>query len=293
MNGLVLIDKPRGCTSHDVVNRWRKLAQTKRAGHLGTLDPMATGLLAVVTGQATRLAQFFGHDDKTYEAEIRLGAVSNTYDAEGEVAETGIAAPEDRDVIAAALGRFRGRFLQTPPAVSAKKVGGVAAYRLARRQVTVDLEPVEVEISELTIFDISGGMIRLSVTCSAGTYIRSIAHDLGQALGCGGLLNGLRRTRIGRFRVEEARDLPALEKLASEGNLQEAVLSSAHLLPDFPAEHFNTSVEKQIRQGRDFRTSPFIVPPGSPYVKALSYSGELIAIGELKVPNVYHPGTVL
>ncbi|MCU1295470.1 MAG: tRNA pseudouridine synthase [Bryobacterales bacterium] len=293
MNGLVLIDKPGGCTSHDVVNRWRKLAQTKRVGHLGTLDPMATGLLALVTGQATRLAQFFGRDEKTYEAEITLGVISNTYDAEGEVEETGIPVPSDRAAIVSTLDRFRGRFLQTPPAVSAKKVGGVAAYKLARKQIAVDLVPIEVEVSDLKIAEISEGRIRLSITSSAGTYIRSIAHDLGQALGCGGLLSKLRRTKVGPFRVESARTLPELEQLASEGRLQDAVLASAKLLPQFPSEYVGVNVEAQIRQGRDFRTSPFSVPPGSPFVKALSYSGELIAIGELRIPNIYHPSTVL
>jgi tRNA pseudouridine55 synthase len=293
MNGLVLIDKPAGCTSHDVVNRWRKLAQTKRVGHLGTLDPMATGLLALVTGHATRLAQFFGQDQKTYEAEITLGAVSDTYDADGEVIETGIPVPHEQAVIRAALDRFRGRLLQVPPAISAKKVGGVAAYKLARKQIKVELAPVEVDVSELTIKGISENKIWLSVTCSAGTYIRSIAQDLGQILGCGGMLSKLRRTKIGQFRVEKSRSLPALEQLASEGCLYDAVLSSSELLPDFPSEYCSQTIEMQIRQGRDFRTSPFTVPPGSPFVKALSYSGELIAIGELRIPNVYHPSTVL
>ena len=293
MNGLVLIDKPGGCTSHDVVNRWRKLAQTKRVGHLGTLDPMATGLLALVTGQATRLAQFFGREEKTYEAEITLGVVSNTYDAEGDLAETSTPVPNDRAVIVAALDRFRGRFMQTPPVVSAKKVGGVAAYKLARKQIAVELAPVEVEVSELKIAEISGSRIQLSITSSAGTYIRSIAHDLGQALGCGGLLSKLRRTKVGPFKVESARTIPELEQLATEGRLQEAVLSSANLLPQFPSEYVGINVEAQIRQGRDFRTSPFSVPPGAPFVKALSYSGELIAIGELRIPNIYHPSTVL
>lgn len=293
MNGLVLIDKPAGCTSHDVVNRWRKLAQTKRVGHLGTLDPMATGLLALVTGHATRLAQFFGQDRKTYDAEITLGAVSDTYDADGEVVETGIPVPREQAVIFSALDRFRGRFLQKPPAISAKKVGGVAAYKLARKQITVELAPVEVDVSELTVNSISENRIWLSVTCSAGTYIRSIAQDLGQVLGCGGILSKLRRTRVGPFRVETSRSLPELEQLASEGRLQDAVLSSSELLPEFPSEYCSRSVETQIRQGRDFRTSPFTVPPGSPFVKALSYSGELIAIGELRIPNIYHPSTVL
>src|SRR5579875_2613565 len=155
MNGLVLVDKPAGCTSHDVVNRWRKLANTKRVGHLGTLDPMATGLLALITGTATRLAQFFGKDDKTYLAEITFGFESDSYDAEGEVIATGIAAPGDSTEILSALDRFRGRFLQTPPPVSAKKVRGVPAYKLTRQNVPFTLEPVEVEIKRLEIVNLS------------------------------------------------------------------------------------------------------------------------------------------
>ncbi len=150
MNGLVLIDKPAGCTSHDIVNRWRKLAQTKRVGHLGTLDPMATGLLALLTGAATRLAQFYGKDDKTYCAQITFGKTSDTYDAEGDVVETGAALPSP-DAVHAALSAFTGRFLQTPPPVSAKKINGVPAYKLTRKQIPVDLTPVEIEVKRLEV----------------------------------------------------------------------------------------------------------------------------------------------
>lgn len=293
MNGLVLIDKPAGCTSHDVVNRWRKLAQTRRVGHLGTLDPMATGLLALVTGHATRLAQFFRTDEKTYEAEIKLGLVSDTYDADGEVRETAIPAPESEEAIINALAHFTGRFMQTPPAVSAKKIGGVPAYKLARKQQPIDLAPVEVHVLDLTVREIVSTLVKVSIRCSAGTYIRSIAHDLGQMLGCGAILTALRRTRVGDFGIEQAVTITQLQELASQGRLHQAVHSSAELLPHFPSEYCNVSVESRIRQGRDFRTSPFTVPPGSPFVKAISYSGELIAIGELKIPNIYHPSTVL
>jgi len=293
MNGLVLIDKPAGCTSHDVVNRWRKLANTKRVGHLGTLDPMATGLLAIITGNATRLAQYFERDDKTYVAEITFGIVSDTYDVEGEVMATGVAAPADPAVIIAALARYKGRFFQTPPAVSAKKIAGVPAYKLARKKVPVELKPVEVEIKRLDVREVSANKLSVTVTSSSGTYIRSLAHDLGQDLGCGAALSKLRRTNIGDFSIENARGLDDLAELAANGRLCNAVIPAAQLLPQFPSEYFDTAVEVQIRQGRDFRTSPFSVRPGAPYVKALSRAGELIAIGELRIPNVYHPSTVL
>jgi tRNA pseudouridine55 synthase len=292
MNGIVLIDKPAGCTSHDVVNRWRKLAGTKRTGHLGTLDPMATGLLVLVTGTATRLAQFFGKHEKRYEAEIRLGYVSDTYDVEGEIVETGAELPE-RERVLEALHQFRGSFWQTPPPVSAKKVKGVPAYKLARKQQPVELAPVEVEVKELTFHGMKDGIIKLSVQCSAGTYIRGIAHDLGQNLGCGGVLASLRRTASGEFRVTEAKTLHELEELAGTGRLQSAVVPSAKLLSGFPSAFVDETEEAHIRQGREFRTSPFVIPAGAPFVKAISFSGELISIGELKFPNVYHPMIVL
>jgi tRNA pseudouridine55 synthase len=292
MNGLVLIDKPAGCTSHDVVNRWRKLANTKRAGHLGTLDPMATGLLVLVTGTATRLAQFFEKQEKTYLAEITLGLISDTYDAEGEIMPTGVLPPE-RGIVYAALDSFRGHFLQTPPAVSAKKINGVAAYKLARKHLPVDLKPVEVEVKRLEVEGMAENKLVVRVTCSAGTYIRSLAHDLGQKLGCGALLSKLRRTHVGEFPIERAATLDDLAALAAAGRLSEAIIPSGRLLTQFPAEYFDISSEAHIRQGRDFRTSPFVVRPGAPFVRALSQSGELIAIGELRIPNLYHPSTVL
>lgn len=292
MNGIVLIDKPAGCTSHDVVNRWRRIAGTKRVGHLGTLDPMATGLLVLVTGTATRLAQFFGNHEKVYEAEIRLGYVSDTYDVQGEVAATATGAPRHERVIEA-LDAFRGKFWQTPPPVSAKKVKGVPAYKLARKQEPVELAPVEVEVKELILRGMENDTAKLSVRCSAGTYIRGIAHDLGQKLGCGAILTSLRRTASGEFRVSEAKTIAELEELAAAGRLHTAVIPSAQLLSAFPPAFVDELEEARIRQGRDFRTSPFAVPPGALFVKAISFSGELISIGELKFPNVYHPMIVL
>ena len=293
MNGLVLIDKPAGLTSHDVVNRWRRLAATKRVGHLGTLDPMATGLLVLITGTATRLAQFFDKSEKTYFAEITFGLVSDTFDAAGKVQPIENAAPPDPAAVYAALEQFRGRFLQSPPPVSAKKIGGVAAYKLARKQIAVELKPVEVEITKLRVESLNLNTLTLEVTCSAGTYIRSLAHDLGQHLACGAVLSSLRRTQAGEFTLEQAWTLDQLAELAAAGNLSQALIPSARLLPQFPAEYVDPSTEAQIRQGRDFRTSPFVVRPGAPFVKVLSYSGELIAIGELRLPNIYHPNIVL
>ncbi|MBV8898252.1 MAG: tRNA pseudouridine(55) synthase TruB [Acidobacteriaceae bacterium] len=292
MNGVVLIDKPNGWTSHDVVNRWRRLAGTKRAGHLGTLDPLATGLLVLVTGTATRLAQFFEKEEKTYLADVQFGVVSNTYDVDGDLQSTGMAPPEDPQVVLEALGTFRGKFDQVPPPVSAKKIAGVPAYKLARKKVPLDLKAVPVNISELELLSFAPGKISIRVTCSAGTYIRGIAHDLGQRLGCGAVLEQLRRTRVGCFDVADSYKLDQLAQLASESRLSQAVIPSGSLLPHVPSQFVDAITETQIRQGRDFRTSPLVVQPGTPKVKAISQTGELIAIGELRIPNVYHPSTV-
>ena len=292
MNGLILVDKPAGCTSHDVVNRLRKLIATRRVGHLGTLDPMATGLLGLLAGAATRLAPFYGKEDKTYQAAIDFGFTSDTYDAQGEVTPTGAPSPRESE-IRTALECFQGRFFQTPPPVSAKKIAGTPAYKLARKKVPVELPPVEVEIKQLSIQHINEKRLEMEVTCSTGTYIRSLAHDLGQRLGCGAILSRLRRIRIGAFSIDQARTLEQLGELARTGNIAQSLVPSAELLTQFPAERVSPAVEAQIRQGRQFRTSPFVVPPGSPVVRVLSRSGELIAIGRLIIPNLYHPSTVL
>jgi len=292
MNGLVLIDKPAGWTSHDVVNRWRRLARTKRAGHLGTLDPMATGLLMLVTGTATRLAQFFGKHEKTYQAEVHLGSTSDTYDAEGSVIHTGVPIPCEEEIRKSLLA-FQGKLQQVPPPVSAKKINGVAAYKLARKQQPVHLAPVQVEISHLEIHRVTDGAVQFTIRCSAGTYIRSIAHDLGKALGCGGILSSLRRTQSGSFSVADAYKLDELQQLADSGSLEKAVVPASQLLPEFPSVHCDELIETQIRQGREFRTSPFVVGADVPLVKAISSSGDLIAIGQLKFTNVYHPMLVL
>jgi tRNA pseudouridine55 synthase len=291
MNGLVLIDKPSGLTSHDVVNRWRRMAATKRVGHLGTLDPMATGLLVLVSGLATRLAPFFTTDEKSYEGEITFGLTSDTFDVEGELQSTGQAIP-NANQIAECLRGFEGSFLQTPPRVSAKKINGVAAYKLARQKVDFDLKPVQVEVRDLEWAPLTDNRIRVTLTCSAGTYVRSIAHDLGQRLGCGAVLSALRRTAVAGIPISRARTLDQISELAAAGRLSEVLIPMGQLLPQLPAEYVTEDVERQIRQGRDFRTSPFVIEPGTPVVRALSRSGELVAIGEIRFPNSYHPATV-
>jgi tRNA pseudouridine55 synthase len=293
MDGVIVVDKPEGWTSHDAVNKVRRLAGTRKVGHLGTLDPLATGVLPLVVGRATRLAQFLMRGDKTYDAVVRFGYATDTYDRDGTPVSP-VTEPElDRARIEAVLDRFRGPITQMPPPISAKKVGGTPAYRLVRRNVPVELKPVEVIVHSIELVELEGPEARLLVRCSQGTYMRSIAHDLGQALGCGAFLKSLRRLASGDFRIEQARTIPQLEELAREGRLTEALIPAAQLLPEFPSEMVDSLTARQIRQGRDFRVSPFRARTGARYVKAVTPDGQLIAIGEQKLPNLYHPCVVL
>ena len=197
MDGVVIIDKAEGWTSHDVVAKFRGIAKTRRVGHLGTLDPMATGVLPLAIGVATRLAKFYTRSEKLYEGGVRFGFATDTYDRTGEAVTEPLALDFTRDQLEQALAGFRGTLLQMPPQYSAKKVGGVTAYQAARKKIEIELQPVEVHISELTLLSFDGTRADLRIRCSGGTYIRSIAHDLGKALGCGAHLDSLRRLASG------------------------------------------------------------------------------------------------
>jgi tRNA pseudouridine55 synthase len=289
VDGALIVDKPAGWTSHDVVARVRRLAKTKKVGHLGTLDPMATGVLPLVLGHATRLAQFFGRDQKIYEGTIRFGYSTGTYDRDGKPTSEVQVLDFDLERLEQALGSFRGTFLQTPPPVSAKKIAGTPAYRLARRNEPVELQPVEVTVDSLELLDFTGATASVRIVCTAGTYLRSIAHDLGKALGCGAFLDSLRRTASGEFTVASAHPLPELEQLAAADRLDEAITPASELLTSFPNELVDIFTAGQIRQGRDFRVSPFRLRGANKYVKAVTSDGELVAIGEVRLPNLYHP----
>ena len=293
MNGAIVVDKPRDWTSHDVVNRMRRIAGTRKIGHLGTLDPSATGVLPLLLNRATRLAQFFTRNDKVYEGVIHFGWSTNTYDADGQPTSVQSEPALDRARLEELFDGFRGLILQTPPPVSAKKVAGRPAYELARKNIAFDLTPVEVVIRKLELLWVEGPEVGLRVECGAGTYVRSIAHDAGHALGCGAHLKSLLRLQSGQFTIDQARTLEQLAQLSAEGRLDEALIPAMQLLPDFPNEIVDQLTEGQIRQGRDFRVSPFRVRDGMKHVKAVSRAGELIAIGEAVMPNVYHPILVL
>lgn len=293
MDGVVVVDKAAGWTSHDVVARFRRLAGIKKVGHLGTLDPIATGVLPLVIGRATRLAQFYLHGDKVYEAVVRFGWSTITYDKAGEPASEKTPVQLDAAELDRLLERFRGEFLQAPPPVSAKKVAGKRAYDLVRQKVEVRLDPVKVHFYELTIDGVEGDRARLRAHCSGGAYLRSIAHDLGQALGCGAHLEELRRTASSEFGIAQARTIEQLASLAAGDRLLDALIPASSLLPGMTDVYVNDLTAAQIRSGRDFAASPFRGATAARHVKAITYQGELVAIGEAVLPNLYHPVVVL
>lgn len=279
---LFLIDKPAGLTSHDVVERVRRATGEKRIGHSGTLDPMATGLLLLCAGDAARLQSFFTKLDKSYEGTIRLGRATTTYDREGE------AVGEDRDAtgvrpdqIEAAAAAFRGEFLQAPPAYSAKKVGGRKFYEMARKGETVPSLPKTVRVPELTFEPLDGSRLPFSITCTSGTYIRSIAHDLGERLGCGAHLETLRRTRIGPFDAKDTVPLDRFEAMAEAERI-----APPHALPlaqvPFPFERVRlASLEAwKVRKGQSIPARGVTSREGE-WVTLLGPAEQMVALGQV------------
>jgi tRNA pseudouridine55 synthase len=293
LNGVIVVDKPEGWTSHDVVGKVRRIAKTKKVGHLGTLDPIATGVLPLVIERATRLAQFYTRSDKIYEGLVRFGWSTDSYDRAGAATSPQLDVRVSAAELEILLERFRGELMQTPPAVSAKKVDGERAYKLARKAVAVELEAVKIHVYELTILGIDGPEVRLRAHCSGGTYMRSIAHDLGQAMGCGAHLRELRRLSSGEFEIDQARTIAQLESLAADERLVDALVPASKMLPGFPEVYVDDIVAAQIRNGRNFPASPFRSQQAARFVKAVTREGELVAIGEAVLPNLYHPSVVL
>src|SRR5437764_13026848 len=213
MNGVIITDKPAGWTSHDVVNRMRRILGQRSIGHLGTLDPLATGVLPLVTGGLTRLAQFYTHSEKTYEGVIRFGFATNTYDADGDPVGDPQQINLNLDTLQQLATKFRGLIEQIPPLFSAKKIHGVPAYKVARKQKEVVLKPVQVEIKEFTILSVDNDPATFRARVASGTYMRSVAHDLVQQLGCGAHLESLRRTAVAEFNITHAHPLSSIELL--------------------------------------------------------------------------------
>ena len=248
MNGIVIVDKPQGWTSQDVTARLRRVFNTRRIGHGGTLDPMATGVLPVFVGRATRGVEFFKHAEKIYEATLHLGLTTDTEDITGTVLEekeVRISQQEFLDI----LPRFRGKIQQIPPMYSALKVNGQKLYDLARQGKVVERQPREIEIFELTCLEFAKNTARLRIHCSKGTYIRTLCKDIGEALGCGGCMESLRRVRAGEYSIEEA--VP-LEKLLEAENPQQYLRSVDSMFAQHPAVTLTAKQEARCRNGNSF-----------------------------------------
>ena len=296
MDGVLLIDKPSGPTSHDVVARIRCVSGERSVGHTGTLDPRATGLLALVLGKATRLASVLSGNDKTYDASIRLGSTTDTDDADGIVTSTSGSRPDDQ-AIDAALGQFLGAFDQLPPNHSAKKIGGHKAYDLARRAEPVALKTAPVTVRALHRTGRDGDLISLVVSASAGFYVRALARDLGQMLGCGAHLDSLRRTRVGRFDVAQSLPLDAAERLGPA--LAAHILSPADALGDFPSVTVNADGLRRVLHGNPLnpdhlqgRSLPVAGSLPGMRVRVLADDGHLVALAASR-GGALHPTVVL
>jgi tRNA pseudouridine55 synthase len=314
MNAVLIIDKPAGLTSHDVVNRVRRILQERSVGHLGTLDPLATGVLPLVIGNLTRLAQFYTSSEKTYEGTIHFGFATDTYDADGEPTSPPQAVTLSLDQVRQLARQFQGIIEQTPPPFSAKKIQGVPAYKLARKHAEVTLKPVQVEIKEFEITRVdddlrsgddhvsldapvwavaqssAGSVVTFRARVASGTYMRSVAHDLGQIIGCGAYLESLRRTAAGEFELSDAHTLEELEAASKRGQTEDFFVHPRKLLPQFPCVTANEEMATRIRTGR-----PVNLPDLSQakLVKVFAGQRELIAIATRVAGTLFHAKIVL
>jgi len=328
MDGLLIVDKPSGPTSHDVVARMRRVLREKRIGHTGTLDPLATGVMLLVVGKATRLATFLSTADKAYDAVVRFGFATDTADSQGQALGPVSERMPSREAIESALEEFRGTFLQQPPAFSAKKIGGQRSYRLARaarqRGQTVSdpagLAPavlpalpaaVSVTAHAIRIVSLDGDRVTLSVDCSAGFYIRSLAHDLGERLGVGAHLTALRRTRTGDFGLDRAVTVDAAER--DQQAAAASLIPMAAMLPSLPVAVLTADGLNRVSHGQDIRpqdqqistlNAPTLSPQPSarspepsalsqPFVRLLGPDGFLLAVGQRTAEGLLHPSVVL
>ena len=285
-----MIDKPSGMTSHDVVSQVRRATGESMIGHLGTLDPMATGVLPLLLGRFTRLAQFFGPMPKTYTGAIRFGFATDTYDAEGTPAaqENGPLPPDPEIQAAAAL--FRGDVQQTPPPFSAKKVDGKRAYKSARRGETVVLKPVPVHIDEFVVNERAGDYAEFTMRISSGGYVRSVAHELGKVLGCGAHLARLRRVAAGPFTLDQALTLEEVCAQTAAGTLEQRLPHPRTLLPDLPATTADLWVAGRLRNGNAVNLPEY---SGAPLAKVFAGQRDLVAIVRRVAGTLFQPIVVL
>ena len=286
-DGILLVDKPAGWTSHDVVAKVRRLVGQPRAGHAGTLDPFATGLLVVCLGQATRLAGYVMAHEKVYEGEIVLGVTTDTADCDGTVIARRPVPPVDTWTLEEVARQFIGTIAQTPPAYSAVKVAGQRAYDLARQGKAVELTARPVEVFELRLTPIGADRLRIHVRCGPGTYIRSLARDIGEALGCGAHLASLRRLRSGRFRVEDAWAIPELERLAGEGRAGEAMLPADEALLDHDCAILGTPGREAFLHGNVHSAGTAVRPAAA--ARVYGTDGAFLGVGAVDASGRVQP----
>jgi tRNA pseudouridine55 synthase len=306
-DGALVIDKPQGKTSHDVVDAVRHLAGFRQIGHLGTLDPLATGVLVLLLGRATRLVQFYNGRRKRYTAGFRFGFATDTYDSDGEAQGPDATPILEKDLLERFAAERVGRFAQMPPAFSAKKIKGRPAYEMARNKEVVELKAVEIEVFEFRLTEIEGNIARFVIECSSGTYIRSLAHEMGQKLGCGAHLAEISRTAVGEFSLEQAIKLEELAEAKQAGRFESCLIKLENLLPNFPRANVLPVIEKRVRHGAKFNVAISQIqpgrpepPPGStsqldggeqkpPRLRVFGQQDKLIAIAEAVVPRTYQP----
>jgi tRNA pseudouridine55 synthase len=290
LNAVMVVDKPAGWTSHDVVAKIRRIVGERSVGHLGTLDPMATGVLPLVLGSMTRLCQFYNASEKAYEGTIRLGISTDTYDADGEPS----GAPQEVQVtleeVAATAANFVGAIQQVPPPFSAKKIQGVPAYKLARRKQQVELKAVEVEVRELAILGLADALVQFRCRVSSGTYVRSLAHEIGQKLGTGGHLASLRRTASAEFSIEQAHTLDQIAAAAAESRLDDILVHPRRVLPQLPSVTATDEAIGKIRHGRTVNLPEI---SRAPWVKVFAGQSDLICLASRVAGTLFHPKVVL
>jgi len=292
MNAILVIDKPAGFTSHDVVARVRRILKERAVGHLGTLDPMATGVLPLVLGNMTRLAQFYLASEKSYEGVICFGFATDTYDAEGEPAGKQTQPTFSLEDVHDFARKFRGVIEQMPPPFSAKKINGVPAYKLARKKKETSLKPVQVEIKEFEIIELDGAYATFRARVASGTYLRSVAHDIGQLAGCGAHLQSLRRTRVGEFQLTDAHTLEEVERAAAGGGdaVQGLFIHPRTLLPSLPTVTASDEIAAKIRHGQAVNLPEL---SRAREVKVFYGQRDLIAIATRIAGTLFHPKIVL
>lgn len=289
VHGVLNINKPSGMTSHDVVDAVRKILGVRRVGHTGTLDPQATGVLPLCVGRATRIAQYLTQADKEYVMTLRLGVTTDTLDAAGK--ETGRVEEirVRREEVEAILPRFVGEIQQVPPLFSAKKYRGERLYRLARRGEQVKRQPVTVRVHALELLEFEPPFARLKMSCSKGTYARSLCDDIGRALGCGGHLHALTRTRSGRFSMEGILTLEGLEQVVRERRLGEVVIPLAEALAHLPAVRVAPEAGRVILHGSDVAAGMVVQFPAGIHrgalVRVLGYRKQLLSLAETTVAS--------